>query len=175
MSEQEYREEQLELICKIAKRQRVNTVLCIVVLIAIIAACCFAGYRIQETAQQFQESITRIDTASEEIQNFFDGFKAAGYETPEQAIQDLHDTTETINGILNDISENGIFGLGGLGGLSGLGGLGGLGSSGESGSAEEGSSVGENGDSGENGSLGLGESVDDVLNQAKDWLNSLFG
>ncbi|MBQ9664392.1 MAG: hypothetical protein IJV40_14700 [Oscillospiraceae bacterium] len=169
MSEQNNMDELLELTGKIARRQRVNTVLCIVVLLALIAACCFAGYRVSQTVQQFEESITRIDTASEEIRSFFGSFEAAGYESPEQAIRDLHDTTETINDILSDISENGIFGLGGLSNLPGLGGLGNSGSSDSAGSADaEGSPA-------EDGSATLGESMDEMLNQAMEWLGGLFG
>ena len=115
MSEQEKIDELLDLSHTIARRQRVNTALCVIVLLIVITACCFAGYKLTQITAQFQESITDLNTIKEEVNSFFDSFQAAGYETPEQAIQDLHNITESVNGIL---------GLGSLGSLPGLGDLG---------------------------------------------------
>ena len=150
MSEQEKIDELLDLSHTIARRQRVNTALCVIVLLIVITACCFAGYKLTQITAQFQESIADLNTIKEEVNSFFDSFQAAGYETPEQAIQDLHNITESINGILKDIEENGILGLGSLGSLPGLG------------------------DLGENALPSL-EEGSDVLNQAMEWLGGLFG
>ena len=72
MSEQEKIDELLDLSHTIARRQRVNTALCVIVLLIVITACCFAGYKLTQITAQFQESITDLNTIKEEVNSFFD-------------------------------------------------------------------------------------------------------
>ena len=100
MTDHEILMELLEEKQRSEKQRKIQLIITIVIAAALVIALIYVNVQVSASIRQVQSNLEMVNTATQEITGFFDGLKSAGYENAEDALKDLHDTTEKINELL---------------------------------------------------------------------------
>ena len=106
MSDHEILLELLEEKRRNDRQRLIERIITLTIIVALIVVLVLINAKFTHVMKQVQENIDRVNTATQEITTFFAGFKAAGYESAEQALKDLHNATTKINTFFDLVGDN---------------------------------------------------------------------
>ena len=108
MTDHEILLELLEFKRNYERRRKIELIVHIVLIVILAAALIFAWVRISAMMNEVRANLDKVNSATQKVQDFFDGLKKAGIEHPEQAIQDLHEATVRLNEFFDRVGEKGM-------------------------------------------------------------------
>ena len=107
MSDHEILLELLESKQRLERQRKIELIIAVVLVAALVVALFFAWTKISETMDQAQETFVKVNQIADEVQGIFDGLKEAGIDDPGQAIRDLYDDTERIRNLFDELKKSG--------------------------------------------------------------------
>ena len=107
MSDHDILMELLEAKNRLERQRKIELIVAAVLIVIFTVALILAWVKISATMREAKEALAEVDQITEEIQGIFNGLKEAGIDDPGQAIKDLYDDTENIRNLFDELKESG--------------------------------------------------------------------